>query len=242
MRVGPLRGSWGLLGYNLATCTVFWDRTPLFERGKKWPSQIAISGIPIERSWRGLSESVFVSKKFAIHQELRAIKVWWSSVFFQVLHTTYKNTLSSTKPTYTTRNAIGTCDSAFERQNLSSFDCYKHHWLLWRSLISKKYAKFIFFFQFYTQKKKRLFCKMYIDARPALIDFCDSAFERRIMCFCFVISIFRFYVCHLLQNLWKVFVFFQLTLKRQKNAIYKKKNWINASANRHVRWCVQKAH
>ena len=102
--------------------------------------------------------------------------------------------------------------------------CYRHVWLLWRSLISKKYAKFIFFFQFYTQKKKRLFCKMYIDATPALIDFCDSAFERRIMCFWFVISIFCFYVCRLLQKMWKVFVFFSIYAQKTKKMLFTKKN------------------
>ena len=83
---------------------------------------------------------------------------------------------------------------------------------------------------------------MYIDATPALIDFCDSAFERRIMCFWFVISIFCFYVCRLLQKMWKVFVFFSIYAQKTKKMLFTKKHWINASANRHVRWCAQKAH
>ena len=153
-----------------------------------------------------------------------------------------QNTLSSTEPTITTIDAIGARDIAFESKNDMLLVCYGHIWPIRKSLITKKDGKFIFFFQFYTQKKKRLFCKMYIDATLATIDLCDNAFERRIMCFRFVISIFCFYVCRLLQKMLKVFVFFQFTPKRQKNAIYKKKHWINASANRHVRWCVQKTH
>ena len=119
-----------------------------------------------------------------------------------------QNTLSSTAPTITTIDAIGARDIAFESENDMLPVCYGHIWLIRKSLMTKKRWKVYLFFQFYTQKKKRLFCKMYTDATPALIDFCDSAFERRIMCFWFVISIFCFYVCRLLQNLWKVFVFF----------------------------------
>ena len=64
---------------------------------------------------------------------------------------------------------------------------------------------------------------MYIDATLATIDFCDSAFERRIMCFRFVISMFCFYVCRLLQKMWKVFVFFLIYAQKTKKCYLKKK-------------------
>ena len=134
-----------------------------------------------------------------------------------------QNTLSSTEPTITTIDALGARDIAFESENDMLPVCYGHIWPIRKSLITKKDGKFIFFFQFYTQKKKRLFCKMYIDATPATIDFCDSAFERRIMCFRFAKTIFCFYVCRLLQKMWKVFVFFQFRPKRQKKCYLQKK-------------------
>ena len=150
-----------------------------------------------------------------------APKFGGQALFSRFTHNT-QNTLSSTEPTITTIDAIGARDIAFESENDMLPVCYGHIWLIRKSLMTKKRWKVYLFFQFYTQKKKRLFCKMYIDPTLATIDFCDSALERRIMCFRFVISIFCFYVCRLLQKMWKVFVFFSIYAQKTKKMLFTK--------------------